>query len=810
MLGPLEVADSGQSVRLGGARQRATLGFLLLHANQVVASSRLIEALWPAGRAPQSARKILQNSVWRLRRALPLSGGGSGSMALLSQAPGYMLCVEPDEIDLHTFRRLADQGHAELAMGTPEASAGLLRDALALWRGPVLADLVETGIDWPELTAVQNARLNALEDYYEAELACGHHHRVLADLEKTVATEPLRERLLGQLMLALYRSGRQSEALDVYAGARAVMVDRLGLEPGRELRAMQQAVLTHDPALLPTRVREQVRVRTAGPRRSPADAAPEPVQAQPARSLLVAERSPERRAARAAPREGTGGPPAAAPPPRTMVTERREVSVLIARVQLSPDLGEDDPARIDEKVERAAAVIREEAECLGGTVTASIGPVWLALFGVPETAEDDAERGVHLALAVRDRLSAAQGATLPPGPCASGVSGVSVQVAVATGEAVVRYQPGHGGVSPSVNGALLDECHTLLSRTSAGEIRVCDRTRRSTSFAITYHNGDPSSGWKVGGLRQEYTALHALPVIDREYDLDVLRCLLQRTRHQSAPHLVTVLGEPGIGKTRFVMEFERRIAANPDVVRVLLTRVQPHGGAHPLEALHDLLFSCCGMSQGDSVETLRAKLTGTVHRLIASEETRNGVLRCLLPLVEPCAPQPAPAEVVDASRQLLGAIAASAPLVVIFEDLQWADELLLDFVENLPATLGRLPLYVVATGRPELLTRRPGWGCGCAHGLTLTLEPISDAAIDRLLEFLTSTTENGVKNSDSGVLGALLESVGKERDARRHNLRRILASGSASLRYDRCTGVSGWQAAAPDSCTPLPSGHSYR
>ncbi|MCD9903485.1 AfsR/SARP family transcriptional regulator [Streptomyces sp. MT29] len=260
-------------VGLGGTRQRATLGFLMMHANRVVASSQLIDALWPAGRAPQSARKILQNSVWRLRRALPLGDGEFTGVRLQSQAPGYMLCAEPEQIDLYHFRRLAQCGHAELAAGAPRAAAVLLREALALWRGPVLADLVETGIDWPELASVQNARLDALEDFFEAELACGHHHRVLAELEKTVATEVLRERLLGQLMLALYRSGRQTDALDVYSSARAAMAERLGLEPGHALQALQQAVLTHDPARIPVGIREQIEVRMTGASREPVRAA---------------------------------------------------------------------------------------------------------------------------------------------------------------------------------------------------------------------------------------------------------------------------------------------------------------------------------------------------------------------------------------------------------------------------------------------------------------------------------------------------------------------------------------------------------
>ncbi|MFD3543683.1 BTAD domain-containing putative transcriptional regulator, partial [Streptomyces sp. NPDC058662] len=346
ILGPLEVVDGDRVVGLGGTRQRATLGFLLLHANRVVASSQLIEALWPAGKAPQSARKILQNSVWRLRRALNLSESASGSVALLSQAPGYMLRVDPDRTDLHHFKRMVEQGRAKLAEGYPEAATLPLHAALSLWRGPVLADLVEAGIDWPELISVQNARLDALEDYFEAELACGHHYRVLVELERTVTTEPLRERLLGQLMLALYRSGRQTDALEVYYGARTVMVERLGLEPGHQLQALQHAILMHDPELVPDGIRRQLEQRMTGAAAAPGpapeaarDPAPDaaPVPAAASVPLPPAASVPPPAGADSDggghPERAAGGRPAAAPLPRTLVAERKEVSVLIARVE---------------------------------------------------------------------------------------------------------------------------------------------------------------------------------------------------------------------------------------------------------------------------------------------------------------------------------------------------------------------------------------------------------------------------------------------------------------------------------------------
>ncbi|MET9633241.1 BTAD domain-containing putative transcriptional regulator [Lentzea sp. NPDC006480] len=762
VLGPLEVVDDDQVIALGGSRQRATLGFLLLHANRVVASSELIGALWPGGKAPASARKVLQNSVWRLRGALCLNEDATGSVALESRAPGYLLRVDPGQTDLHTFQRLVCEGRAELAAGSVQAATRSLADALALWRGPALADLVETGIDWPALMSLQNARLDALEDYFDAKLACGDHHQLLAELERAVVAEPLRERLRGQWMLALYRCGRQTDALDAYHSLRTTLVDKLGLEPGHALQALQQAILGHDPALVPADMRRQIELRTIGAPVLTVVPDPEPELELESEPFEAPEPAPKL---------------AVAPPMRTMVVERKDVSVLIVRTAVNL---ETDPQRIDEIVETTATIINDEVECLGGTVAASIGSIWLAIFGLAGHSADEAEHAVQAALHIRDRLSVLAGA-----PENGEGRGVAVHVAVTTGEALVRHQP--GGV-PSVSGALVDECHSLLSLTSAGDVRVCETTSKATEFAITYHRGDTLNGWLAGGFRQEYTALHAVPVIDREYDLEVLRGLLQRTRYLATPHLVTVLGEPGIGKTRFILEFQRRVAASPEAVRVLVGRIQPFTGKAPLAVLGGLLASYCGVLQPAAPETAVAKLTATVQRLVGSGAEGRRLLQCLTPLVETGeAGRVSVPDVLAAWQSLLGRIVETGPVVVVFEDLHCADDALVEFVENLATSVGAGPLLVIATARPELLKRHREWGGGTPHGLALTLGPISDAAIDRLLEFLVSTSDSGV--ADSGeLLGALLADIGAEPDVRRSQLRRILASGSAALRDDRCNG----------------------
>lgn len=794
MLGPLAAFDGDRPVVLGGAKQRATLGFLLLHVNRVVATSQLLKALWAVDDAPTSARKILQNAVWGLRGVLSSNGSAAASGALLTQAPGYMLRIDPERVDLYIFQRLMKEGRAQLAAGSPETATLVLRDALVLWRGPVLADLVETGIDWPELTSVRNARLDAMEDYFEAELTCGRHHEVLGELEMMLDTEALRERSCGQLMLALYRCGRQTDALSVYGRVRSVLVDKLGLEPGRELQELQHSILTHDPKLILTELRQHVELRATGTgsdradeifgeaelRLADVDVVPAETELPAGIVLPVGERDQFRGDDKWP--DVTNEESSGIPLPSTVVTARENLSVLMVRTQLGVEFNDVDPEEIDKIRERTETTIRDEVERFGGTVVASIGSLLLALFGIPRNREDYAERAVRTALMIRDRLSTSAS---PAAWFTPMVPGTAIHMAVATGTALVRYSPDESGIPSSVNGALLDDCHSLLSCAPAGEIRICDNTRRTTESAIIVHSvEDSSGGWQIGGVRWECITRHAVPVIDRECELEVLRSLLQRARYRATPQLVTVLGEPGIGKSRFIMEFERRVAVHQEMTRLVVARVSPFTEGNSLAVLTEILSSFCGIARDDAARTARAKLTRTVHRLVHSEEERRWLLTCLSPLVDRggCASQVSVREILEAWRQFLEEVAMDRPLVVVIDDLHCADDVVVDFVEQLAESAKSVPLVVIVTARPELLKRRPEWGGGLRYGATITLNPLSDTAIDRLLDFLLSTMGSELRDLASGLFGALLTNIGDEPDARRSYVRKFLASGASPAR----------------------------
>jgi DNA-binding SARP family transcriptional activator/tetratricopeptide (TPR) repeat protein len=239
ILGPLEVRHDDRPLAAGGPKQRLALAILLLHRNEVVSSDRLIEALW-GDRPPAGAGKALQMHVSQLRKLL-----GPERELLLTRPPGYELRVEPEQVDLHRFEAAVAAARRAAA---PEA-ASLLHEALSLWRGPPLADLGYEDSLRGEIARLEELRLTALEDRIEADLALGRHAAVVGELERLTAEHPLRERLRGQLMLALYRSGRQAESLEVYRDARRALVDELGIEPGRELSQLERQVLAHDPSL---------------------------------------------------------------------------------------------------------------------------------------------------------------------------------------------------------------------------------------------------------------------------------------------------------------------------------------------------------------------------------------------------------------------------------------------------------------------------------------------------------------------------------------------------------------------------------
>jgi len=242
ILGPLEVIGEDGPLRLGGPKQRATLAILLLSANRVVSVDRLADELY-AGAAPVTAVTQVQRQISGLRKLL-----GSGS-AIETRPPGYIIHLSPNQLDLDRFERGTDEAGRAMQRGDASQAASLLRRVLGLWRGAALADLAHERFARIAVERLEEIRLAALEQRLDADLVLGRHRELIGELEELASRYPLRERLAGQLMLSLYRSSRQAEALDVYRRTREALVGGLGLEPTPALGELERAILTHDPAL---------------------------------------------------------------------------------------------------------------------------------------------------------------------------------------------------------------------------------------------------------------------------------------------------------------------------------------------------------------------------------------------------------------------------------------------------------------------------------------------------------------------------------------------------------------------------------
>ncbi len=374
VLGPLEVHREEGQVELGPAKQRAVLAILLVRANELVSSDRLIEELWPD--PPQTAANTLQVYVGRLRKALePGRTRRAPGELLVTRTPGYLLRIEPDQLDSDRFERLVSEGREAGAARDPATAVARLREALALWRGPALADFAYDPFAQAEIARLDELRLDAIEDRMEAELDLGGAADLIGELETLIGDNPLRERLRGQLMLALYRVGRQADALEVYNNTRRTLDEELGLAPSPPLQRLQAAVLRQEPAL-------EVSIEP--------QARPEPQ----------------------------------APAPDTPAPElRKTVTVLIARQPSARGL---DPEALSHQNKLYRDHLARTVARYGGAVTSSLGDAVMAVFGVPNAHEDDASRAVAAAFDIRD---AQVGDAID--------SGTRPRVGIATGEVLV-------------------------------------------------------------------------------------------------------------------------------------------------------------------------------------------------------------------------------------------------------------------------------------------------------------------------------------------------------------------------------------
>ena len=842
ILGPLEALDGTRPVALGGRRRRAVLAALLLHPNETLSNERLIDELWGES-PPANAIKTLQVNVSRLRKALP-------EEVLVTRGHGYELRVAPGELDARRFERLLEEARDELAAERPENALGALENALALWRGPPLADLAYEPFAQAEITRLEDLRLAADEQLVDAKLALGRHGEVIGQLERLVEEHPYRERLRAQLMVALYRADRQADALQAYQDARRQLVEELGIEPGERLREIEAAVLAQDPALgftespaaaqpgpkpqhqqedagLPSgvvtflmtdierssalweadpdamaaslalhdeliaRCAEDHRGRllktkgegdstvTVFPRASDAlecaaalrkslaavtwhgdldlrvraalhtgeaheragdyfgpalnrtarlrgmadggttllsqatrelvhDGLPQGMElvdlgTHELRDLSRPERVFELRALGDAARR-----PA---PPREI---RKTVTALFACLVESAEPGVDAEA-LRRDGAQALAAARSVLERHGATVDEYPGEALMAVFGVPLLHEDDALRAVRASVELRRLL---------PG---------RARIGVATGEVIAEREPGR---APLATGEAINAARRLQEAAEPDEIAVDGATRRLVRDSFALDPG-PGESYRVSSLRAESGRAHTLssPLVGRAQQLRALEATFEAAVADRGCHLVTVLGAAGVGKSRLVDELAARLGESATVLR---GRCLPYGEGITYWPLNEVVRDLAGDAGGGSPEAVRAALAAELRGDPRTEGIPD-VLAEAVGLGETGGQ--AEEKIFWAARRLFETLAERRPLVVVLDDLQWAEATFLDLVEHVADLARGVPLLLLCLARPELLDARRGWAGGKLNATSILLEPLgrgeSRELVDNLVDSLS-------------------------------------------------------------------------
>jgi DNA-binding SARP family transcriptional activator len=660
VLGPLEVVDGDRPLELGGRRQRALLACLLVHANEVIAAERLIEELWGGGSTGANA---LQVSVSRLRRVL------GPDDRVLTQPPGYLLRVGPGELDRDEFECLFAQARRALEQGRAAEAAVTLRRALALWRGPPFADFVYEPFAQAEIARLDEARIACLEERIEAELAGGLHAELVGELEALTKEHPVRERLRTQLMLALYRCGRQADALTAYQAARQLLVAELGIEPSDELRELEQAILRQDPQLK--------------------------VPSSPIATEAEAETRAGLRAALAV----------------VPTSTRRTVTVLVAGAGGPAPAGQDPELRrqlSSRFFERVAPVLERH----GAAIERLRDDRIMGVFGVPVAHEDDALRAIRAAVELREAFA------LEDNPFCIGID---------TGE-VLTGDPALG--ERLITGDAGDRAASLQLSSPEAAIVISDATRSLVRDAVRVESGEPvmaggvpASVWRLLELVPGAPPLQRrfdAPLVGRDGELSQLRQAFGRALRERRAQLFTVYGEAGIGKTRLALELASSLEGE---ARVFTGRCLSYGEGITYWPVREIVIQAAGDRE--------------VRQLLEGSRDADVVAARLESAIGSGTGGAVSEEIFWAVRQLVEALARESPLVLVFEDVHWAEPTLLDLIEHLADWVHDASVLIVSLTRPELLDGRPGWSGGKLNATSILLDPLTRDESAELMEELS-------------------------------------------------------------------------
>jgi DNA-binding SARP family transcriptional activator/tetratricopeptide (TPR) repeat protein len=647
ILGPLEVWDRGRPIELRRPKERALLAILLLRAGTAVSADELIDGLW-GERPPRTAKAALQNNVAQLRRAL-------GPGVLLSVAGGYLLDIAPEQVDLRRFERLASSGREAEGQERVER----LREALSLWRGEPLADLAYEPFAAQEAGRLAEVRTATLEDLVEAEIALGAGGELVEELESLVEAHPYRERLRGQLMLALYRAGRQADALAAYQATRRTLVDELGIEPSAPIRELEQAILRQDSSLAPAAVQ------------SPAGAVPQ-----------------EER--------------------------RKTVTVLLAEIVCPTAL---DPEPMRKTTAAALDAMKLVLERHEATIEQRGNDELMAVFGVPRAHEDDTLRAARAALALRAEL-AARSDELERGRQGR----VDLRMAIETGEVLAGMdEAGYGFVA----GPAITRAKRLLQQADDDEIVVGRAASRFLAHAGVL---EPCGDGREAALRlldvvdSAPALLRQLeaPLVGRRTELAELHRAFAGVTDERSCRIALLLGEPGIGKTRLATEFAAQLA---DEATILVGRCVSYGTGATYLPLAEV------------IRELRGRVD--LDQLLLADEHAKLIQARLEEVSGNAEGSAAGGETFWAVARLFEALARERPVLLVFEDLHWAEPTLLELMGYLARRVTGAPMLLLGLSRPELLELRPEW----REIEATTLAPLPRDECEMLMENLGEVAE---------------------------------------------------------------------
>lgn len=645
LLGVMEVRDTAGPIELPSGRGRALLAILALHAGQPVAAERLIDELW-GGTPPATAATVVHGLVSKLRRGLS-ADSDSGQQILETVGRGYRLAVDPDTIDAIRFERMVGN-----ARGADAATrAGVLSDALALWRGPALADFTYEPFAQRTIRALEESRIQAGEDLLDAELELGHADEVLPKVRKLIEAHPFRERLHGLLMTALYRSGRQTEALSAYAAARELLLEELGIEPGPALQSLEAAILRQDASL-----------------------------ASPARE------------ASAPPRGETPG---------WLPRERRRVTVAVVDVAPFADV-ESDPEMLSRVGAEAMQVATEVLKSHGARVERSLGDELIAFFGFPVSHEDDALSAVRAVLDVRLKVQTYDtGGGVRP----------RTQAGIETGDIIIA---GPAGALPDVvTGPVISTARRLALAAADGDVLLGPGTLRLVRGRAIVKPVEEASGWLVLELAPRFAPIPRTPdapIVGRDSEISRLRSAFRRAVRSGAPVRAIVVGDAGIGKSRLVREVVASLGSDAHSITLRCVPPDETLGFHPVR---QAVVEAAGVL---GWRGLHALLETAADGASAVDEVSSATaLRC---------PPATADEIAPPMLRLLEAMARQAPLVVVLDDLHWADSALLDLVQRLEGIPGSV--LTLGLTRPD----NSAWVTGPD---VLELAPLADSDVARLV-----------------------------------------------------------------------------